>query len=111
MGRILYGANERDIDVDDRTLAHVKIVILSKLRRGESFAFSWDNPVDSGGGRNTIWIDRAIQLEFVFFGSRPASLNRRWIQEMSNGASNGELRILPEPPDEFGGQSGNQGRF
>ena len=86
--------------MDDRALAHVKVVILSKLRRGESFAFSWTISAQEGSGRGTIWLAPSIPLEFAFLGGRPPTLNRAWIQEMSNAASNGELRVTAEPETE-----------
>lgn len=111
MGRLLYGPHQRPVEIEDRALAHLKIVVLSKLRRGESFAYSWDIAPEEGSGRATLWISPAIPIEFLFHGSRPPALNRRWIQEMSNAAANGELHLLPEPPDAHDGQGGSQGRW
>jgi hypothetical protein len=113
MGKLLYGPQQRAIDVDDRALAHLKIVILAKLRRREAFAFSWENDRDSGGGRGTIWLDSAIPLEFVFHGSRSPSLNRAWIQAMNATAEHGDVRLVPEPDDGPSEQpaSGTKGRW
>jgi hypothetical protein len=99
MGKLLYGPQQRDIEIDDRTLAHLKIVMLSKLRRGEAFAFSWEKASSEGSGRGTIWISPAIPLEFVFYGGRRPTMNRRWIQEMNFNAVNGDVRITDEPAE------------
>ena len=97
MGRLIYG-NGREIDIDDYTLAHVKVVILSKLRLGQSFSFSWQR--EEGNGRGTIWLDRAIPLEFEFDTDTRPSPNRRWIEALLNSANSAEgLRIVPEPQD------------
>jgi hypothetical protein len=40
MGKLAYDRS-LTIDFDDRTLAHLQIVIGMKMRRGESFYFSW----------------------------------------------------------------------
>lgn len=97
MGRLLYGPQQRDIEIDDRTLAHLKIVILSKLRRGESFAFSWENDAGHGSGRHTIWLNPTIPLEFQFLGNRQPSLNRAWLSALTTAVERGDLHLVPEP--------------
>lgn len=97
MGKLIYGPGRREIEIDDRVLAHLKIVVLTKLRRNESFAFNWSHDVDSGSGRSTIWLHPAIPVEFFFYGSRPAELNREWVEALLHAANSAEgLRILPE---------------
>jgi hypothetical protein len=43
MGKLIYNVNT-STEIDDRALAHLQIVIIGKLRRQESFAFSWKTP-------------------------------------------------------------------
>jgi hypothetical protein len=43
MGKLIYDTQVKT-GIDDRALAHLQIVMLNKLRRRESFAFSWKNP-------------------------------------------------------------------
>ena len=43
MGKLVYGASVTEIDIDDRTLAHLEIVIIAKLRRDEKFVLSWQH--------------------------------------------------------------------
>ncbi|SMQ74980.1 hypothetical protein [Agreia sp. VKM Ac-1783] len=45
MGKLIYGDAEIEIEFDDRALTHVQLVLGSKLRRGESFFFSWKDAV------------------------------------------------------------------
>lgn len=100
MGRIFYGASDRGITVDDRALAHLKVAITTKLRRGESFSFSWDHGAEEGFGRSTIWVHPSIPLHFAFDGNRPARLNRTWVEQMIMLAStSGEMRVLTEPDE------------
>ena len=54
MGVIYYGSSAIPIRIADRALAHLKIVIATKLRRSESFTVSWQHPEDSPQGRTTI---------------------------------------------------------
>jgi hypothetical protein len=49
MGHLYYGATE-PVYFEDRLLWHVKLVIIAKLRRQETFSFSWDHVgADTGG--------------------------------------------------------------
>lgn len=98
MGTLIYGSHRSEIEIEDRTLAHLKVVILTKLRRSESFALSWSHGVQDGSGRSTIWVHPSISLEFRFFGSRGPSLNREWIDVLLQSANSAEgLRMIPEP--------------
>jgi hypothetical protein len=97
MGYLIYGPTGSRVDIDDRTLSHLKVIVLTKLRRGEGFAFSWDKGTDYGSGRSTVWINPSIGLEFQFDGSREAALNKVWLEELMVSAnSGGGLHILPE---------------
>ena len=50
MGKLHYdGAS---IDIDDRVLAHLQIVIVNRLRRKEGFPMSWLNTLAMGDGRD-----------------------------------------------------------
>ncbi|MCS5715746.1 hypothetical protein NVV95_14440 [Herbiconiux sp. CPCC 205716] len=99
MGKLYYGSNGHEIEIDDRLLSHLKVVILAKLRRGESFAFSWIVDPEQGSGRGTVWLSPGIDLEFRFYGNRPPLLNRAWISALNSTAERGELTMVPEPGD------------
>lgn len=100
MGKFIYGTPSISVDFDDRVLAHLKVVILSKVRRGESFSFSWEYTVAAGSGHSSIWIHPAIPLQFDFDGGREPRLNRAWVEELvrlSNSPAG--LRVTPEPTE------------
>lgn len=89
MGTLVYG-ERRVIDFDDRLLAHLQIVISSKLRRREGFYMSWRETTASGSGRVSIWIDPGIPLMFRYEDGRALTINRDWLaalSESSNSAS------------------------
>ena len=95
MGRLIYDSIGPAVELDDRTLAHLKIVITAKLRRHESFTLSWKKPDQHG--RNTIWIHPAIPVQFEFDGAAPGDLNTEWIQRLADSAANGPgIVLLPE---------------
>src|SRR6478736_10115150 len=110
MGTILYGGSETPIHIEDRALAHLKVVIATKLRRGESFTLSWRHPDDQPRGRSTIWLNPSIPLRFVFDDPEPAALNPAWIQELANSASStGGIMLVAEqiesePAQSVGGE-------
>lgn len=99
MGKLIYGTHQRELEIEDRLLAHLKIVILTKLRRTECFAFSWENDASDGSGLGTIWLSPHIPLEFDFYGRRPPRINRAWLQALTSTAERGELHAVPEMED------------
>lgn len=99
MGTIFYGDSAAPIQIEDRALAHLKVVIATKLRRGESFTLSWTHAPDQQPGRSTAWLHPAIPLRFVFDDPEPATLNRTWVSELAASAnSSGGLMLIAEPP-------------
>lgn len=100
MGKLIYNSSNRELDIDDRTLAHLRIAIINKLRRSESFAMTWEHGVANGSGRTTIWLNESIPLQFVFSGNRPPKLNRLWVEQMLLSAnSTAGLQNVPEPEE------------
>ncbi len=51
MGTLIYGHGDLTVDFDDRTLAHLQVVIGTKLRRRESFLLSWSDDGQDGERR------------------------------------------------------------
>lgn len=97
MGAIVYGA-ERRIDIDDRTLAHVKSVVVTKLRRQESFTLSCLQVQGEPGSRVSLWIHPSIPLQFEFDSAERHELNREWLTSLMVSANaSGDLRIDDEP--------------
>jgi hypothetical protein len=74
------------VQFDDRTLSHLQIAIVNKLRRGESFTMSWRDSTAVGDGRSAIWIDPSIPLYFKFDGSRVPEIDRAWLARLSASA-------------------------
>ncbi|MET4783690.1 ATP-dependent DNA ligase [Glaciihabitans sp. UYNi722] len=98
MGRLLYGSQGIEVQFDDRALQHLQIVITAKLRRHESFTFSWSDSAEVGSGRSTIWLDPSSTLYYRYSGSRTPSINRDWINSLMLSANSaGGLFFTPEP--------------
>lgn len=101
MGRLVYDGSVRFV-IDDRTLAHLQVVIGDKLRRREPFTFTWANPLEDGGGRISVWMTPGSSLAFTFDRHRPQRLNRAWLDVLAAASHTpAGLSPIPEPePDE-----------
>ncbi len=100
MGLLFYADRAPGINFEDRTLMHLRVVIVGKLRHGESFAFSFAHGHSAGSGRSCLWLGPAIPLQFVFHGNRTPSLNRTWIAQLAASANSpGGLVLTDEPQD------------
>ncbi|WP_440710202.1 DUF7882 family protein [Herbiconiux sp. YIM B11900] len=106
MGLLTYGSNGVEIEFEDRLLAHLQVVISSKLRRGEGFTLGFCS--NDGRGPRALWIGQGIPLMYQYGGTRPPTLNTRWLNDMvaRAGTSNG-LLIAPEPEPDPDPESGS----
>ncbi len=96
MGTLTYG-DSQTFEFDDRLLSHMKLAIVAKLLRHESFLLNWTVPADQGSGRVSLWISRESQLTFRFAGSRPPAINVRWIEALSaTSARTGGMQVIDE---------------
>jgi hypothetical protein len=86
MGTLYYGSSRTPVRIDDRTLAHLKVVIVSKLRRDEPFLLSWPEPQETGGGRTSLWMHGTLDLIYRFDGSGHPELDKDVIDRMSSEA-------------------------
>lgn len=101
MAKLFYGTTTEPIQIDDRLLAHVKVVVATKLRRGESFTLSWVHGADQPVGRSTIWLQPSIPLRFVFDSEQPEALDQNLLKRMANDANSSRglsLDIAVEEP-------------
>lgn len=84
MGRLLYNAGESAFEMDDRVLAHLRIVFMNKLRRDEPFMFHLP---DANVGTRSLWINAAVPITFAFSGGRQPAIDGRWIDALMHEAS------------------------
>ena len=97
MGKFIYEGGPK-IEIEDRALTHLQIVMTAKLRRGEPFAFSWKEDASIGGGRITVWVHPGTSMVFKFAGSRQPAINRRWVDALAHTANAPTgLYFVPEP--------------
>ncbi|WP_295101850.1 ATP-dependent DNA ligase [uncultured Microbacterium sp.] len=86
MGKFIYEGGPK-IEIEDRALSHLQLVMTAKLRRGEAFVFTWGEDVSIGGGRTTVWIHAGSSLIFKYHGSRQPAINRNWIEALAYTAN------------------------
>ncbi|PRI12629.1 hypothetical protein [Leucobacter massiliensis] len=95
MGTLHYDSSHR-FQFDDRTLAHLRAVIVSKLGHQESLLFTWT----SKDTQRSIWLHPTIPVQFEFDEGEVPPLNRAWLEELTATANApAGLRLLPEPAE------------
>ena len=82
MGNLEYNSSRPPIRIDDATLAHLKVVIGTKLRRQESFMMTWLPDSTPPAGRITIWMHPSIPLVFSFDSPTTPAIDPKRIEEM-----------------------------
>jgi hypothetical protein len=96
VGELIYGAGTKS-DIDDRTLAHVKVAVGFKLRRQESFYLNWVIPASEGSGRVSLWMSPSIPVQFRYRDNTPPELSRAWLSALEMTAlTDRGMVILPE---------------
>jgi hypothetical protein len=97
VGVLRYGTPPESIELDDRELAHLQIVILTKLRRKESTSVAVGYAAGAHHGRITFWISPAVPLQFKYFeANRPAIDLARLDQLMAEANSTDGVQLMPE---------------
>jgi hypothetical protein len=98
IGTLIYGRAGITVAFDDRLLAHLQMVIGSKLRRNEGFFFSWKEDAATGTGRGSIWVSPAVPLTFAFDSSARTPMNPAWLEVLAVSANSPQgLAALEEP--------------
>ncbi|WP_309065822.1 DUF7882 family protein [Microbacterium sp.] len=86
MGHLFYGSSTTPESIPDRVLAHLKVVIATKLRRNESFTLTCDRSRE-GKGSTTLWLQPSIPLRFVFDSAETEDLDPGALTKMAQLAS------------------------
>jgi hypothetical protein len=85
MGVLLHGPLE--LEVDDRVLTHMEIIIVNKLRRHESFLLSWLEDASSDTGRNALWLSAGHPVHFRYGTGRASTIDKDWLRILEVGAN------------------------
>jgi hypothetical protein len=94
VGTLIYGGSFT-VELEDRLLAHLQLVIAQKLRRHESFFLTW---LDADDHRTTVWLSPAIPLVFQLASAQMPPINRAWLETLIQSSNTpGGLTTVPEP--------------
>lgn len=84
--------------LDDRLIAHLELVFVTKLRRHEPFIFTWTKDVSVGGGRESKWVQPSGDIDIRFDSRARIPINPAWVEAlMATANSPSGLYIVPEP--------------
>lgn len=86
MGKLFYGTDAQPIEIDDRLLQYLQVVLSTKLRRSESFTVTWTD-VDSPHSRTTLWVQPAIPLRFQYSTPDSHRLSSGYLRQLADQAS------------------------
>lgn len=99
MGKFIYEGGVK-VEIEDRALTHIQLVVSAKLRRGEPFAFSWREDASVGGGRTTVWVHPGSSIVYKYYGGRQPAINRAWVDALAFTANApAGLYLVPEPAE------------
>lgn len=110
MGKFIYDSSTKT-DFEDRLLAHLQIVIMSKARRGESFTFTWKDDMSTGGGRTTVFIHPHASLQFKYHGGKQPQVNPAWVAALTLNANSPRGLYVVREPDTRGGETSAHGEM
>ncbi len=92
MGTLTYANAASPIAIDDEVLAHLRSVIVTKLRRNEPFALTVPT---AEGPAETLWIHASIPIRFAI--DAPTALDRALLTRLMQAASSAGGLDLTDP--------------
>ena len=99
MGTLRYDGQL--VEFDDDVLAHLQVVIVGKLRRGESFLMSWRDSEERSNGRSSIWIHPAHNITFHLTDDDTA-ISPDWLDQLTRSANSSAGLVVMRQIDSTG---------
>ena len=93
MGTLTY-AGSTAYEMDDRTLAHLEAVIVTKLRRREYLTLGWTIEPHEGSGRAHLSLHEGVPLQFEYRHAERQRLNRIWLEAIMEQANSAQGVML-----------------
>lgn len=94
MGKLSHGELDVSIDVDDRTLSHLHIVIARKFREGHDFFLSL--PDDRA---NPIWMDHDVPLFITYSAPALSEIDPAWVDRVLRASEDaGHVVVVVDKP-------------
>lgn len=100
MGKLTYGAIQRQIVMDDRLLAHLEVVVIARLRRNNALTLRWVEKPEAGDGRRSIWLHPNSDLYFEYDDADHGELDRELLDRLVRAAdSNAGINLRFDASD------------
>jgi hypothetical protein len=97
MGTLVYSGAQYEVEIEDRHLAHLQVVIGAKLRRNESFYFNSTTGGDEGR-RLSLWFNPSIPIRYHYSETARPNINREWLEALTVTANSPSgLTLIAEP--------------
>jgi hypothetical protein len=101
VGTFTYGPAALQTSFDDRVLAHLRAVMIAKLKRAECFLFTWTDDSGPVSTETSLWIHPAVGIQFELPVAAAQSLNREWLLVLDRSANSSfGLTVRPEPTEQ-----------
>ena len=102
MGILKYSRDAVAVYLDDRTLAHLHIVMAAKLREGSSFVVSGLASLARNArdvvARDAVVIEPETPLQITYTEKADCSLNPRWLEAIRAASSKSVGIVLVSEP-------------
>jgi hypothetical protein len=96
VGTLRYDAALPPIELPDRVLEHLHIVVARKLRENQRIAL---NLLREKSAPIQVWIDARIPIVITYATGIASTINQRWISEIEATFANACLMLTPEPAE------------
>ena len=86
MGKLFYSSDPQAIEIDDRLLQYLQVVLSTKLRRNESFTITWTD-TEAAHTRTTLWVQPAISMRFEYASAEPQRRSGGYLRQLADQAA------------------------
>ncbi len=93
MGTLRYDTSLPPIELPDRVLQHLHIVVARKLREQQRVAVSI---ISEKTGPIQVWLDARIPIVITYATGVATAVNQKWLAELEASFSNAVLMLTPE---------------
>ena len=94
VGTLRYDAAAPVIELPDRVLQHLHIVVARKLREQQRIAV---NIISEKTEPIQVWLDARIPIVITYATGVATAINEKWLAELEASISNAVLVLTPEP--------------
>ena len=96
MGTLRYDPSNPAIELPDRVLQHLHIVVARKLREQQRIAVSI---ISEKTEPIQVWLDARIPIVITYATGVATTINQKWLAELEATFANAVLQLTPEPVD------------